>query len=132
MEAYRNGTARRRLEDAGLMLSPDHIAEARRLRSEGASWAGIAKNLGVGWHAIRRAIDPAYAAHERHRNAARRIADRKAVRYSSRVEETGTRLSGAEVDRMRRRLPPDTRTPMAVLLGDPRPGREMMEVRNGE
>lgn len=114
-------------------LSDEQVEAARVLRAAGHPWSAIAKTLGVSWDRARSALDPVYAKRLKLRRADRsqRLYSDAGRPHRNQDEGSGPRLSGADVDQMRRRLPPDTRSPMAVLLGDPRPGRELMEVNGG-
>jgi hypothetical protein len=42
-------------------MTPEQIQQARELRANGASWRSITDRFGVGYHALRKALDPAWA-----------------------------------------------------------------------
>lgn len=112
------------------VLTPDQIEAARQMRAEGMSWSATAKALGTRFEIVRRSVDPEWGEQERRKNTARKALTRP-IPFATRIEGGAGNLSSAQLARMQRRLPPDTRHPMQVLLGDPRPGRELMEVGRG-
>ena len=112
-----------------IVLTTEQIEAARRMRSDGNSWRAIAGVVGTTAHLLRTTLDPSYSRAFRERAAKQTEARRKPARPSS--HEPGPSLKASEVERMASRLPPDTRSPMQVFLGDPRPGRALMRVDHG-
>lgn len=111
-------------------MTEGEVAKIRRLRAQGMPWSDIALRLGRRHESVRAAVDEAYAEVVRAR-VARYRAKARAIERTGKAPETVPAVSTKDVDRLMRRLPPDTRSPMQVLLGDPRPGRELMRVDHG-
>lgn len=107
----------------------DALAPAiRKLRDSGLSWSDIGRELGITGTTAKMAVDPDYAARRRSNINARRIDQTSRVTDKNRVTPP-SRLTAAEARKVIARIPPDTRTPMQKMLGDPLPGRSALDMR---
>jgi len=111
-------------------MTEGEVAEIRRLRALGMPWSDISLRLGRRHESVRAAVDETYAEVVRAR-VARYRAKARAIERTGEAPDPVPTVNAKDVVRLARRLPPDTRSLTQVLLGDPRPGRELMEVGRG-
>ena len=106
------------------------VPEIQKLRSESKTWTEIGRALGITGTTSHMAVDPEYAAKRRARINMARIS-----RSSSAIGRTGviapTRMTAAQVRNIVANIPPDTRTPIQKMFGDPPKGRSALDQKNG-
>jgi len=115
------------------MSEPFDLDAARRMRAKGAAWTAIGKRFGFGGEYVKRRVDPEYAEHRRtsireSRRIRRQVLGLPPVKAGrpSGIPSPETRR---DAERILSTLPPDTRTPIQKLMGDPPPGRSALEQR---
>lgn len=97
-------------------LPPDQVQRARELRAEGLSWSNIGARLGLHEDTMRRRIDPGFK--ER----------RTGPRVRAFIRAGGERhVTQAEAETALARVPTDTRSMSARVMGDPLPGRSALD-----
>jgi len=106
----------------------DLLEQVRALRSVGVNWLQIQKRTGISIDRARRVLDPAWA--ERRRVSVN--SSRRARKGRADPDDVENHIPAAEVARLRRLVPPDTRAPSAKLMGDPLPERSALFKRNSQ
>lgn len=105
-----------------LKLSPEQIQHAQDLRASGWTYQAIADECGVSCRCIRYWLDPRQRAlkWETQRRDTRKHNKALPPRVRENVEPTNPyRPTEAEVRRAQKLIPPDTRTPAQVAMGEP-------------
>lgn len=102
-------------------FSPEQIEEAARLRAGGFGWRRVAMALGCKEAAIQARLDPEF----RLRRAGKDAGPRSFIKVHPRMSKEDER-------RIVLRVPPDTRTRHARLMGDPLPGRSALDRRQAQ
>lgn len=103
------------------------VKEAKRLRSEGLTFAEIGKALGVTGSTAHNWLDPSFAQARRDQ-----INRNRGSRPLRRVTSTATRTaagapSDTDIEKRLREIPQDTRSLTGRLFGDPLPGRAALD-----
>ena len=106
--------------------------EARAMRDAGQTIQSIARHFGFDADTIQRAVDPEYAERRRRLNneARRRRRGSGIALEIHRVEVSG--VSREEAAAAIASVPADTRDLTARVLGDPLPGRSVLDKRSAQ
>jgi transposase-like protein len=91
------------------------IERARAVRLAGATWGAVGRAVGIDPDVIRWRIDGAFRAHK---------SGKPASHVSPMVY---SKFSQADIDRLLRTVPRDTRSMSARAFGDPLPGRSALD-----
>lgn len=103
-------------------LTPDELAEARRLQAGGMSIVRIAIAMSLPEHRVRCALNPEYAA----KYGTTRERRKQAAIVSLQYHAVDPRIRRDAV-KLYRQVPADTRSLTAQLAGDPLPGRSALD-----
>ncbi len=100
-------------------MTPEQVEQARSLYASGWSYNRIRLHFGVGYDTLRSRLDKGFAERVRSKRKARNWG---ANAQSTRAEVVGySSRSKEDVEARLAEIPPDTRSPSAILLGDPIP-----------
>lgn len=103
------------------MIPLETLELATALRAEGKSWNSIGRAVGFDGDVIRWRIDPVFVS--KHRGRYNGHSSALIVR---------DRMTQADLEHLKRTIPPDTRSFTARAFGDPLPGRSALDKRRAD
>lgn len=118
-------------------MTPAEIEDARAAAEKGGHLTLIAQAYGVTVYQLKKAFDPDFMEkrraldHKRRRSPkylAKERAERKSpTAFPHLIDAPRHRATREDIAARLAEVPPDTRTPVQIMLGDPRPGRSALD-----